>query len=51
MTLGTGLMYVMLDVFSRYVVGWMVAHRESAMYSRLSARLPASRSSPRCPCG
>jgi putative transposase len=22
--------YVMLDVFSRYVVGWMVAHRESA---------------------
>jgi len=24
-------LYVMLDVFSRYVVGWMVAHRESAM--------------------
>jgi len=23
-------LYVMLDVFSRYVVGWMVAHRESA---------------------
>src|SRR5579859_6501239 len=22
--------YVILDVFSRYVVGWMVAHRESA---------------------
>jgi putative transposase len=22
--------YVMLDVFSRYVVGWMVAHRENA---------------------
>ncbi len=24
-------LYVMLDVFSRYVVGWLVAHRESAM--------------------
>jgi putative transposase len=24
-------LYVMLDVFSRYVVGWMVAHRERAM--------------------
>lgn len=24
-------LYVMLDVFSRYVVGWMVAHGESAM--------------------
>ena len=24
------LVYVLLDVFSRYVVGWMVAHRESA---------------------
>jgi putative transposase len=23
-------LYAMLDVFSRYVVGWMVAHRESA---------------------
>jgi transposase InsO family protein len=23
-------MYVMLDLFSRYVVGWMVMHRESA---------------------
>jgi putative transposase len=23
-------LYVMLDVFSRYVVGWMVAYRESA---------------------
>jgi putative transposase len=23
-------LYVMLDVFSRYVVGWMIAHRESA---------------------
>jgi len=24
-------LYVILDVFSRYVVGWMVAHRESAL--------------------
>ena len=24
-------LYVMLDVFSRYVVGWMVAHRETAV--------------------
>ena len=23
-------LYVVLDVFSRYVVGWMIAHRESA---------------------
>ena len=23
-------LYVLLDVFSRYVIGWMVAHRESA---------------------
>ena len=27
-------LYVMLDVFSRYVVGWMVAHRESATFGR-----------------
>jgi putative transposase len=26
-------LYVMLDVFSRYAVGWMLAHRESAMLS------------------
>jgi putative transposase len=31
-------LYVLLDVFSRYVVGWMVAHRESA---RLAERLIA----------
>ena len=24
-------LYVIMDIFSRYVVGWMVAHRESAM--------------------
>jgi len=29
-------LYVILDVFSRYVVGWMVAHRESA---RLAQKL------------
>jgi putative transposase len=29
-------LYVLLDIFSRYVVGWMVAHRESA---RLAERL------------
>src|SRR2546426_11980084 len=27
-------LYVILDVFSRYVVGWMVAHRESAEIAR-----------------
>ena len=27
-------LYVILDVFSRYVVGWMVAHRESAELAR-----------------
>jgi putative transposase len=29
-------LYVLLDIFSRYVVGWMVAHRESA---NLASRL------------
>jgi putative transposase len=32
-------LYVILDIFSRYVVGWMVAHRESAV---LSERLISS---------
>jgi len=27
-------LYVILDVFSRYVVGWMVAHRESAQLAK-----------------
>ncbi len=27
-------MYVILDIFSRYTVGWMVAHRESAMLAK-----------------
>jgi putative transposase len=28
-------LYVLLDIFSRYVVGWMVAHRESAELAKL----------------
>ena len=31
-------LYVILDVFSRYVVGWMVAHRESADAGRAAHR-------------
>jgi putative transposase len=27
-------LYVILDIFSRYVVGWMVAHRESAVLAQ-----------------
>jgi putative transposase len=27
-------LYVVLDVFSRYVVGWMIAHRESAQLAK-----------------
>jgi putative transposase len=27
-------LYVILDVYSRYVVGWMIAHRESAQLAR-----------------
>ena len=27
-------LYVVLDVFSRYVVGWVLAHRESASLAR-----------------
>jgi len=27
-------LYVILDIFSRYVVGWMVAHRESAQLAK-----------------
>ena len=27
-------LYVILDIFSRYVVGWMVAPRESATLAR-----------------
>jgi Integrase core domain len=39
-------LYVMLDVFSRYVVGWMVAHRESAtLAEKFSARRAPARGS------
>ena len=27
-------LYVILDIFSRYVTGWMLAHRESAELAR-----------------
>ncbi|BBO17087.1 conserved hypothetical protein [Candidatus Brocadia pituitae] len=27
-------LYVILDIFSRYVVGWMVAHREQAILAQ-----------------
>ena len=27
-------LYVILDIFSRYVVGWMIAHRESAILAK-----------------
>ena len=30
-------LYVLLDIYSRYVVGWMVAHRESARWRRSSS--------------
>jgi putative transposase len=32
-------LYVILDVFSRYVVGWMVAHRESELLAERLIRL------------
>ena len=31
-------LYVILDIFSRYVVGWMVAHRESATLAEVLIR-------------
>ena len=36
-------LYVILDIFSRYVVGWMVAHRESADLARRLIRETLSR--------
>jgi putative transposase len=36
-------LYVMLDVFSRYVVGWMVAHRESATLAERFIRQTCAR--------
>jgi hypothetical protein len=37
----------MLDVFSRYVVGWMVAYRESATLAERFARRESAASSSR----
>ena len=34
-------LYVILDVFSRYVVGWMVAHARAPPWRRSSSRRPA----------
>ena len=31
-------LYVIMDIFSRYVVGWMVAHRESAALAEVLIR-------------
>src|SRR5262249_11072340 len=36
-------LYVMLDVFSRFVVGWMVAHRESATLAEKFISLTCAR--------
>lgn len=36
-------LYVVLDVFSRYVVGWMVAHRESATLAKKLLALTCER--------
>jgi putative transposase len=36
-------LYVILDVFSRYVVGWMVAHRESAQLAEQLIRETCAR--------
>ena len=44
-------LYVVLDIFSRYAVGWMVADREnSALWPVVSSKRPATNraSSPRC---
>ncbi len=34
-------LYVILDIFSRYLVGWMIAARGSSMKSKVAAQLPA----------
>jgi putative transposase len=36
-------LYVILDVFSRYVVGWMIAHRESAALAEQLIRATCAR--------
>ena len=39
-------LYVILDIYSRYVVGWMVAHREqAALAERLIAETAAKQAS------
>ncbi len=35
-------LYVILDVYSRYVVGWMLAHRETAALAERLIREPAN---------
>ena len=43
-------LYVVLDIFSRYAVGWMVADRENSALAGVSSSRPATNraSSPRC---
>lgn len=36
-------LYVLLDIFSRYVVGWMLAHRESAAHAKRLIRAACER--------
>jgi putative transposase len=38
-------LYVILDIFSRYVVGWMVAHRESAALAEVLIRKTCTKQS------
>src|SRR5439155_11551228 len=40
-------LYVILDVFSRYAVGWTVAHRESSQLAKALIGLRARRGCPR----
>lgn len=37
-------LYVILDIFSRYVVGWMIAPRESAQLAEQGIAIPVSQS-------
>jgi putative transposase len=38
-------LYVILDIYSRYVVGWMVAHRESAALAKMLIRQTCTKQS------
>jgi putative transposase len=38
-------LYVILDIFSRYVVGWMIAHRESAALAEVLIRQTCAKQS------